>query len=1008
MAICSGLDFGDFERLGLTPPNAFEVALLSKVRHYHNIVKIQPNGGRSCRVDRTGFKMRAHSILFEHDAPQQSCLALFLRLQQGPESIKDMVAERISIHFVAAKNDMDALIKHTLGTTLIQARAHVVYQWMQVLQAVNPLYSNDPPLPPLAEVETIIGQSNKEVLNQAVQITDEESLRFEAALGDDVAEVRTSGTDQSRPFDANAISTNGSDGSTTDPDQAAISYSAVCERQPCRYRNEGVTDNSLQTVQLLEQAASAFDVDVAPNVQRWLRSARAEIPLSEFDNPDFCLCGAFPHIFMYGSAYKQEYVAGECDNSRNYSRMSKEEHRHLLLQYTTLPATCRELIFYLFDQKQRHSTISGMWAKVHSNPKAFEQYGALMSSREFPLKLQQAIEKPKSKEAKEIVSDILPILSMAGNRTPFGAMEQNASIAEALALCQRHGPASVFLTVSPNDISNPTSFRFSFRSVNNKDFPAVAPADFLDSMKKEATFLGSGDVMVPPGAINTDYRTKAKRACTNPVAVVTEYQRLVQNILDILVGITSVERTRKSFYYADPKSPNNNKGVFGHILAMHGVHETQQRGALHFHVILWGGITPKLLEGAAQYQDLCTTISEVLQTMYTADLPREMLVQDLVQREMKKRFAPIAFHKKIGPVDVPSSAIQHNGKPWINSAQQNCLNTNMHTHSFTCHKPHSGVEGCRLARPCGISANTMPCLLQDLENQEVDPDDPMVDFCYTYKKEDLFGFKTYSIPPKKKVQNRDITQEPIPPPDDRVLVWELKRPEISPLPDIPLHFHDDESAVKTFCIQQLMESMGGTDAHNLDGPVSTIAEWMHNDLSADQVTTIYSHIADKLPEHNGLVTEFNDTIINTTGSAVNCILLGNSTQSKNALFYLAPYIGKSKVQLATCLTSLNNALQHVKKYPSTADDTGTNKRTAQHILTRTINSLNLKMEVCDTQAVLGLLDGGSQIKSHFFQYYGAQDAVNYVTREAYKSAMGIDNDTDLCSPDGTEFDYGFC
>jgi len=132
---------------------------------------------------------------------------------------------------------------------------------------------------------------------------------------------------------------------------------------------------------------------------------------------------------------------------------------------------------------------------------------------------------------------------MGGAQTPFGAMEQSNSIAHAIALSQRHGPASVFLNVSPNNISNPTSFRFTFRSVNNKDFPVVAPPEFLDAMKKESTYLGSARRCpgAHSGGISTNYSTKSKRACSNPVAVVMEYQRLVQNILTILVGLQSKE-----------------------------------------------------------------------------------------------------------------------------------------------------------------------------------------------------------------------------------------------------------------------------------------------------------------------------------------------------------------------------------------------------------------------------------------------------------------------------------
>jgi hypothetical protein len=69
-SIASGVDFGDYHRIGLTAPNAYEVAMLARIRHYHNVVKIQPNGGNGSRSDYSRSKIKGHSILFEHDAPQ--------------------------------------------------------------------------------------------------------------------------------------------------------------------------------------------------------------------------------------------------------------------------------------------------------------------------------------------------------------------------------------------------------------------------------------------------------------------------------------------------------------------------------------------------------------------------------------------------------------------------------------------------------------------------------------------------------------------------------------------------------------------------------------------------------------------------------------------------------------------------------------------------------------------------------------------------------------------------
>ena len=169
----------------------------------------------------------------------------------------------------------------------------------------------------------------------------------------------------------------------------------------------------------------------------------------------------------------------------------------------------------------------------------------------------EALKKPKGKDAKEILSQILPVLSFAGRRNHFGAFDNSTSIPEAIALSQQHWGASVFLTISPDDISNVSSFRLTFRSTNNKDFPSHVTPEFIDAIKNESTYLGSGNTSVP-----TDYSVKARRAMANPVAVVREYKRLVDNVLSILVGADTEQTYKKTRYYK-----SNRKGAFGHILA---------------------------------------------------------------------------------------------------------------------------------------------------------------------------------------------------------------------------------------------------------------------------------------------------------------------------------------------------------------------------------------------------------------------------------------------------------
>ena len=73
---------------------------------------------------------------------------------------------------------------------------------------------------------------------------------------------------------------------------------------------------------------------------------------------------------------------------------------------------------------------------------------------------------------------------------------------------------------------------------------------------------------------------------------------------------------------------------------------------------------------------------------------------------------------------------------------------------------------------------------------------------------------------------------------------------------------------------------------------------------------------------------YNHVALFCTGSHNNFQLLGSLEQAKGAMFYVCPYIGKSKFPLQQSLALLNKTLEHIEKYPRWAKDAGTMKRTA--------------------------------------------------------------------------------
>ena len=86
----------------------------------------------------------------------------------------------------------------------------------------------------------------------------------------------------------------------------------------------------------------------------------------------------------------------------------------------------------------------------------------------------------------------------------------------------------------------------------------------------------------------------------------------------------------------------------------------------------------------------------------------------------------------------------------------------------------------------------------------------------------------------------------------------------------------------------------------------------------------------QLESRNGHVVEFIKTISILTCCSNAVVLLGNSIQSKTALFYLSPYVAKNNVAIDQTLSILVLAEKEIDIRKSVAVDSGTNVRNVKN------------------------------------------------------------------------------
>jgi hypothetical protein len=147
----------------------------------------------------------------------------------------------------------------------------------------------------------------------------------------------------------------------------------------------------------------------------------------------------------------------------------------------------------------------------------------------------------------------------------------------------------------------------------------------------------------------------------------------------------------------------------------------------------------------------------------------------------------------------------------------------------------------------------------------------------------------------------------------------------------------------------------------------------------DKLKVLYQCLEQSIRTANGHMATYNHVASFCTGSHNNFQLLGSLEQAKGAMFYVCPYIGKSKFPLQQSLAVLNETLEHIEKYPSRATDAGTMKRTAQYILQRTLNRMMLQMELSDFQVVADLLQLPSLIRTDTFAFVDPLASMAYQT-----------------------------
>lgn len=1020
-SIAAGIDFGSYKRAGLETPTIAESILLAKFRHFHNVVKIHANHLSNNRSDGTKSQLRGSSLMIKHDGPVVAVIGLLLHQIQRNETLQqqleNVIDKCITIQLVGPGGAMENIYRCAKKATHLKCRPHVFYQHLTLSHHFHDQYKDDPKLPlgnnpnfnqlfqNLAKAFSAIENN---MIDNAARITDKVALQCDVVEGDDVAAVRSRVLDEEEARNLREQSSQAGD----EEQEVNMSHSFLTS---CHLENvddeESDVNSPLKFTTYVEMIAKAFNIRLPKQQNRdaseqmsqdsansdqpeFLQSTREEAPANEFTDLQTMLTGAFPQVFVLGKTYKSS------------SLLNPKNLEHLLLQFTNVPATNRELIYYLFDIKTRHRVIHNFSNKIRSDPQAWSRFAEMCVSDEFTQKVISAAKecyenKTKvSKQAQNLFKIVLPVLSFGARHAVPGAIGDTTSHSRGIGMTKRYGPGSGLITGALDDVNNPSTFRLTFETKDNTSFPSVVNESFLEDLQESKTHTfkrKERDFTIPAG-----YSERISQANGNPVVVAIEFRTMIENVLQILIGCpldfapgTNSKQVRTWYFKSKANNSPRHKGIFGYVTAYFGCIETQARGALHFHLIIWGGIVPRLLEQCVAFEEVCKKVQEALDTMYNATLPVSKHVEQIMTKHIKKsgdKFVIIPSQMKCY-MSQKLCPMPRNQLKWKEFHYDNVSKTGIHDHTFTCKKPPAGNHRCRGGYKAGLNSKTQPLLLGVPEEQA---ELPLKDIT----PEIIPG--PITMHPSPSLRDYDTT--PIPPLDDRLIVWELGRPKLEPpFEELPLQYtnafkqatevdfmevamsEDDLKLTldeaKEYCIAKIKDSLvNDPDTAEMAATTSTaptIEKWLYCQTPVT-VIRIYNNLLDEIPERNTSVVPTNVTLHNCTGSNTNALLLGNAQQSCASLFYILPsYLTKNKVALQESLIALEHAREHIIEYPSSASDSGTSKRFVQHLFTKTVNDLSRSVQLSDSQVALYLLNMGTEVTSDSFTYFGANYAINY-------------------------------
>jgi hypothetical protein len=981
-SIARGLDFGrlsHLRELGIeTSFSRMETMLLAEARAYSVVEKLKNDARRS--------KLKGHVAVFFHEPVERADEPF------GTSALKAAL-NQLSVCFVGPKGYRTQLERKALrceGELQRQLRPEVIFNALTMRHALTRPVMADGTLrthmtpPSIDDIVALIngGQPVREHIQGTAMEIDEELDACADLAQSDVAGVRATAQSDAQAQAARAVD----DAGAVDDDGGGVDIAYVAgielpvQEMPAVIRTvDSIVRDINQTEGDDTETAAEGDADEDDAVLELRRGDCA----NDYAGGQNTVFQTWWPLFPL----RRGLEGGK-------HGVTDKEWRHLFLYFDNRFAQCLPLLFYAANTKMRHAVNAAVTGRVSSDGKAFEKLKALVKDADFVAKLEEARRDPKGEAARTVLATVCNFLLLSSRQVPHGPVERAAEMGKYFADHTYLGPANIFYSVAPNDVHSAFQIRYASPYVGPAAFPAAAPAEFYHALR------GSTDQeRTAYKPCNADENELQRLAAKNPVACVLNFQRIVQAVHRDLLKL-DVEPTA---HKTDKGVTEQVKGIFGTLFSARCVKETNSRDALHIHGQTHGGLTPQLLADVADHPALLRAALDALDTHVCAQLPLEyhaLHVAEETLRTAQRRDAACGIPKPPPQQRGESDAAyaQRLLDEWWPDFEHHALmvvmDKNYHTrhgeHDRTCFKNTRGRTGCRMCCPWmhGAHVDQTRCVqllpVDHAQHERTAHSDERLFRCAecyaggamaddagllqeaideAVKKEDVKRCAFFTAhepmpgPADEKLLEVDVSRPALPRPEDHSALAELVRAGACALgqadhnrellrrviaPSEPLGNLLQRPGLEA--LRRKFTELCSTDSCDGDTEPNAADMQQQRELKAATVLGVLQAWSDgKMRCANGVIADASLTLSGCVRCNAMPITLGAGVGAKVIACYQIKYMGKNSLPIDGIASMLLKTHEMNAKYPSTAEDTGTDGRNAIHLIQGAMNRVNAEL-----------------------------------------------------------------